>query len=137
MCAGVRCDAAALFGQARRHVADHRDLEPVEDPHAAEPDDDTPVKSRPRQPVQSGRHVGSDCSGLCGRSCGSVLRASQSTYPRSSIARLAKTMVRSELLCSMRRNKWRDWVSPDIPYHRHLPEFGQCARLTHCKVIGG
>ena len=64
---GVEVDAAALLGEAGRHVADHRDLEPVEDPHPTEPDDDAPVKLRPRQPVQPGRHMRRDDSGLRAR----------------------------------------------------------------------
>ncbi len=61
---GVEFDTAALLGEAGRHVADHRDLETVEDPHPAETDDDAPVKPRPGQSVQPGRHMRGDGSGL-------------------------------------------------------------------------
>src|SRR5699024_2626015 len=37
---GTHLDAAAVFGQACGDVADHRDFEAVEDPYAAETDDD-------------------------------------------------------------------------------------------------
>ena len=61
---GGERDAAALLREARRHVADHRDLEPVQHPDAAEADDDAPVKPRPRQPIQACRNLGCDGSGL-------------------------------------------------------------------------
>jgi hypothetical protein len=56
--------AAALLGQSTGDRADDRDLEPVEDPHGAEADHHQPVPSRPRQPVEPGRDVCLDRSGL-------------------------------------------------------------------------
>ena len=40
-----------------RDRADDRNLEPVEDPHSPEPDEDLPVPARPRQPVKPRRDV--------------------------------------------------------------------------------
>ena len=62
--AGVELDAAALFDQPRGHRADHRDLEAVEDPDGAQPDDDSPVEPRPGQPVQPCGDPGADRAGL-------------------------------------------------------------------------
>jgi hypothetical protein len=47
---------AVVLLQPRRDRADDRDLEPVEDPHRPQPDDDQPVEPRPRQPVEPRRH---------------------------------------------------------------------------------
>ena len=57
---GVEVDAAAALGQPRGDRADDRDLEAVEDPYRAEPDDDAPVEARPRQPVEPSGNVGTD-----------------------------------------------------------------------------
>src|SRR5207245_3866645 len=46
--------------QLRRHRADDRDLEAVQDPYRTERDDDQPVPPRPGQPVDPGRDVGFD-----------------------------------------------------------------------------
>src|SRR5699024_6142179 len=59
---GSHLDAAAVFGQACGDVADHRDFEAVEDPHAAETDDDHPVEAGPGQTVKAGRHIRLDRS---------------------------------------------------------------------------
>ena len=50
--------------QGLAHRADDGDLEPVEDPHRAEPDHHQPVPAAPRQPVEPGRDVGGDPAGL-------------------------------------------------------------------------
>src|SRR5699024_8224682 len=59
---GAHLDAAAVFGQACGDVADHRDFETVEDPYAAETDDDHPVEASPRQTVEASRHIRLDRS---------------------------------------------------------------------------
>jgi hypothetical protein len=51
---GTEFDAAAVLGQARCDIADHCDFEAVEDPDAAQSNDDAPVKPRPWQAVQRG-----------------------------------------------------------------------------------
>ena len=71
---GVQRDAAVVLHEPGRHVAHHRDLEPVEHPHPAQADDDAPVKARPRQPVQPRRHMRRNGLGLRARThAGSVL----------------------------------------------------------------
>src|SRR6185437_10516362 len=59
---GRECDSAAVLSEARRHIADHRDLEAVQYPDPAESDDDAPVKSRPRQSIQTRGNAGRDRS---------------------------------------------------------------------------
>jgi hypothetical protein len=56
-------DAAALLGHPRGDRADDRDLQPVEDPDGAEPENDAPVETRPRQPVEPRGNLGADEAG--------------------------------------------------------------------------
>ena len=56
-----------LVLQAAGDRADDRDLEAVEDPDGAQPDDDQPVPAAPRQPVHAGRDARRD--GLAGARC--------------------------------------------------------------------
>jgi hypothetical protein len=51
--ARVEGDAAAFFGEALADRADDRHLKPVEDPDGPEADHHHPVKSRPRQAIET------------------------------------------------------------------------------------
>ncbi len=59
-----RCPRPRPSPDAAGDAADDRHLEPVEDPHRPQADDDLPVKARPRQAVQPRRDLGPDRAGL-------------------------------------------------------------------------
>ena len=76
-------EAQAGVGRLQRlgHRADDGDLEPVEDPHGPQADDDHPVPACPWQPVHACRNVGGDASGLDGHDTRLSARASRRCFP--------------------------------------------------------